>query len=55
LVGLVGDAAHDVFVFTVAVPVQSFPVQEPDAVASILADSTAFNAVMQSATLVVLT
>jgi hypothetical protein len=47
---LVGDAAHEVVVFTVADPEQSFPVHDPEAVASIFAVSTASSAVIQAAT-----
>lgn len=55
-VGRAGEAAHDTpLVFTEAVPVQSFPVQDPEAAASILTSSTALSAVMHSSMLLVFT
>jgi len=47
-VGFAGDAVQEVVVvLTVAVPEQSFPLHEPDAVASIFTVRTSFRAVMQ--------
>jgi hypothetical protein len=54
--GGAGEAAHDTpFAFTEAVPVQSSPVQDPEAVAWIFTSSTALSAVMHPSTSLVLT
>jgi hypothetical protein len=56
LTGRAGEAAHEMpFVFTEAVPVQSSPVQDPEAVAWIFTSSSPLSAVMHPSTSLVLT
>jgi hypothetical protein len=50
-IGRAGDAAHDVVVvFTAAVPLHSFPLQEPLALAWIFTSSTPLSAVTHGST-----